>query len=108
MARTKTTEFQAFAITGKTQRCGELRMQGDEVLSYALLIAKVDRTRRILYFRGDARGTSRTTASHLAACTGGLPDGWTLVNHEGGLREIDVSPYAPLIADIRVALAAQK
>lgn len=78
MARIKYREVAAFLETGKRQRCGELVMVGDQISSYDVVIATVDRAARVVTL--DATKYSRTTSGHQQAVRGQvrMEPGWTL------------------------------
>lgn len=81
MARIRSTEFVEFAKYGKACKHGALVMKGDEVRSYRMLIAKVDRAERVIMF--DNTRVSVTTNCHQHAVSYGYSalqsEGWTLV-----------------------------
>lgn len=65
MAKIRSAEFVAFVRDGKNCRHGALEMKGDEVRSYGVLIARVDRTAGTIAF--NERKYSVTTSRHQNA-----------------------------------------
>lgn len=70
MPRIRSNEFVNFINTGKNQCYGNLRMVGDTVYSYNMLIAKVDRQNKKILFNGEKK--SVTTSVHQSAIRNGF------------------------------------
>ena len=68
MARIRSNEFVDFVRFGKNCRHGALEMKGNEVRSYGVLIAQVDRASRTITF--NEHKYSRTTSTHQSAVRG--------------------------------------
>lgn len=86
MAKYRGQEFAKFACDGKRFRSGELLMLGNEVFSYAMKIAVVDRDKKSIKL--NETKVSRTTSRHQGAITLGmiyLPATWTLEKQESPL-----------------------
>lgn len=78
MASYKRKEFLNFCLTGKSQKNGNLVMKGNEVFSYALKIAEVDRDKKHVTRIVNPR-RSLTTSMHVGSCKSEwmFPEGWT-------------------------------
>jgi len=86
MAKYRSKEFAAFAVDGKYFRSGELRMVANEVYSYSMKIAVLDRDKKSIKL--DETVVSRTTSRHQHSVRSGmiyLPDTWTLEEQEAPL-----------------------
>jgi hypothetical protein len=59
-------EFEKFVLEGTVQHFGSLSMSGDEVYSYQLRIARIDRTKKVVIAQ-KVTGVSRTTTVHINA-----------------------------------------
>lgn len=70
MARIRSSEFVAFVNTGKSFKFGSLTMKGDEVHSYDVLIATVDRANKTVAI--NPRKYSVTTTIHQRAAEVGM------------------------------------
>ena len=82
MAINRYREFINFAEKGKGCKHGSLVMKGDQVWSYAVVIATVDREDRTIEFNEERY--SRTTNCHQSAVRLGSSylskDGWNLIH----------------------------
>ena len=76
MAKKRSSEFQEFCVDGKRRKFGALTMEGTEVYSYGLLIARIDRAARVVAVNRERR--SITTSRHQSALL--IPAGWTEVS----------------------------
>jgi hypothetical protein len=81
MPAIRSKEFAEFAKHGGTKTFGSLKFKGDEVYSYAMLIARVDRANKVVQF--DNEGRSVTTSRHQHAVSRGFSswlekEGWKL------------------------------
>lgn len=86
MAKYRGKEFAAFAVDGKRFRSGELLMVDNEVFSYAMKIAVIDRDKKSIKLNETKR--SVTTSRHQHAIVLGmlyLPSTWTLEKQESPL-----------------------
>ena len=75
MAKKRSSEFRDFCVDGKRRKFGALTMEGTEVYSYGLLIAKVDREHQTVFINRAARGRSVTTSRHCGSLI--VPKDWT-------------------------------
>ena len=77
MAKIHHEAFVQFVTTGRAQRNGALRMNGNTVWSYDTLIAHVDRTAQRVFY--NPRTYSLTTNRHQkAVLVGAAHLGWTV------------------------------
>lgn len=79
---------------GGRSKFGKLEMlPNGTVYSYAMCIARVFRNEKVIMYRADAQGHSKTTSQHLSAvlCAGTLLPSWSFLGVDG--RSMDaVSP----------------
>lgn len=88
MATVHHHSFVDFASNGKSQRFGELFMAANEVFSYGVVIAKVDREKKHITFC--SKKYSATTSTHQKAISLGFllslkNLGWTLTETQNVL-----------------------
>lgn len=87
MAKYRDSEFVAFACKGTNVHINKnLLMRGNEVFSYALKIAEVDRAAKVARVNIDALGRSMTTTRHVRSALMDLeklPSDWTVASVNG-------------------------